>query len=173
MGVKFLCDAMLGKLARYLRLMGLDTEYDKDGSGKGLLLSARSENRILLTRNRRLLVDKAVFLVNSERPEEQLRSVIAGFRLRCKAKFFSRCLVCNRELVPVSKDEVAGRVPYYTYKHFDRYSLCPQCQRIYWAGSHHHNMKKRIDRILKERRDRDAKGLGRRVKGESSEDRSS
>ena len=142
---------MVGRLARYLRLLGFDTEYLRVSDETLLVLQARKENRIILTRSNRLKDLSEVFFITTEQPEEQLQQVIARYGLRDKTKFFTRCLLCNKELVPVKKEVVAGKVPYFTYKNFSKFSQCPNCERIYWEGSHYENMKKKIETIFAKR----------------------
>ncbi len=144
---RFLCDGMMGKLARYLRIAGFDVEYIKTANINELIIKARQEQRTILTRNTKIKDWPEVFYINSEIPEEQLKIVWLKYRLGDKAKFFSRCIICNKELIKVKKDEIKGKIPYYTFKNFDTFTQCPMCHRIYWPGSHLENMKKRIEEI--------------------------
>jgi uncharacterized protein with PIN domain len=148
MDAKFLGDAMLGKLVRYLRILGFDTSYLKNTSKEKLLLESRRDHRIILTRDRKMTGMPEVLIVDSEDADEQLRQVTRALKLAPKGRYFCRCIVCNTSLVPINKLEIAGLVPYYTYKHFDNFSVCPACRRVYWAGSHHANMKKKIEEML-------------------------
>lgn len=140
---------MLGKLSRYLRLLGFDAKYARTGGEKTLVIEARKESRTILTRNTKLKGLPGVFFTESEQPLEQLQQVIDRYDLISKTKFFTRCLLCNEELASINKEEVAGKVPYYTYKNFDKFSACPACHRIYWEGSHQQDMKKRMEAIMK------------------------
>ncbi len=143
-----MCDTMLGKLCRYLRIMGIDSGYIKVGEGNQKIVLARKENRILLTRNSKLRELPEVFFITSDTADAQLKEVAARYNLDEGANFFTRCLLCNDELLDVKKEDVAGKVPFYTYKHFKKFARCPNCARIYWEGSHHKNMKKKLEAIL-------------------------
>lgn len=136
----FIADAMLGRLARWLRLLGFDTLYDPFGEDRGLARQSAALGRILLTRDRGLLERRIVtrgLLILHDRPADQLRQVLDSFSLRPSAwKIFSRCTVCNGELLPREPGEVEGQVPPFIHRRHDRFWLCPGCFRIYWEGSH-------------------------------------
>lgn len=136
--MKFICDGMLGKLCKNLRICGIDTLYSNEGI-KALLV-ARREGRTFLTMNTRLKGKEGVFFIESKLPDYQLITIITEFHLVDKLKFFSRCLLCNEPLISVAKEKVKGRIPYYTYKNFSEFSECPRCQRVYWKGSHYEKM---------------------------------
>lgn len=144
--MKFLCNGMLGKLCKYLRICGVDTLYCNEGM-KALLL-ARKENRIILTRNTQLKGKEGVFFVESEILPLQLKRIINHFNLTNSLNFFSRCLCCNELLIKVEKEKVRGSIPYYTYKNFNEFARCPNCTRIYWKGSHYEKMLREIKSII-------------------------
>jgi uncharacterized protein with PIN domain len=138
--MKFFCDVMLGKLAKYLRLLGFDTRYQNRIAEDDLIATARRENRIILTRKVKWKGMESIIFINFDSPREQLRFLLGKLNLKGEMKPFSRCLVCNTELVAVSKEEVKGKVPYFILKTQERFSQCPTCQRIYWSGSHRERM---------------------------------
>ncbi len=144
----FVCDFMLGRLARYLRTLGLDTLYVRQNTPS--LLRELAQGRILLTRKRALLALKdegiQVYLVPTEKTEEQVRWVIEQFRPPLRP--FTRCALCNTPLVPKSKDEARGRVPFYTWRTHEIFSYCPTCQKFYWEGTHKAAMIRRLQDIL-------------------------
>lgn len=146
MAQKFICDGMLGKLSRLLRMIGIDTAYSN--KGMAILLSARREERVILTRNSRLKGREDVFFVEATTPEQQLRALVERYGLWPDIEPFSRCVLCNERLVPVEKAAVRAKVPYFTYQHHDEYARCPACGRIYWKGSHYMNMLKEIEVAL-------------------------
>jgi len=148
MATKFICNGMLGKLCRLLRIIGIDSAYSNEGMA--ILLSARREGRTILTRNTRLRGKRDVFFIDSSKTAQQLRAVLDRHNLWNEVKPFTRCVVCNERLIHVEKDAVKKRVPYFTYKHFDEYAQCPQCDRVYWKGSHYKNMLKEVEAILGE-----------------------
>ncbi len=137
----FAVDKMLGRLARWLRILGHDVAYGPHLSGRTLVDRARRERRLLLTRDTRLLRDRHLpphLFVTSDHFREQLRQVAAAAPLG--AGFLRRCLDCNRPLAAVARDAVAGAVPPYvlaTQEHFQR---CPRCGRISWPATHRAHM---------------------------------
>jgi uncharacterized protein with PIN domain len=143
---KFICNGMLGKLSRLLRIIGIDSAYSNEGMV--ILLLARKEGRIILTRNTRLRGREGVFFLDVMEPEQQLYAVVDAYDLWREIKPFTRCVICNEKLAPVEKEAVRGKVPYFTYKHFDEYAKCPQCERIYWKGSHYKNMIAEVKTVL-------------------------
>jgi len=151
--VKFLVDVMLGKLAKWLRILGYDAVYVPNGSDEVLIGKARAEGRILLTRDTGLLEKlhpgKGCF-VPYQRPADQLHFVVKTFHLDPDEEaFFSRCLVCNREVEEIGKSKVAGKVPPEVYESHAAFVWCPECGRIYWPGSHYRNAERRLREILK------------------------
>jgi uncharacterized protein with PIN domain len=137
----FIADAMLGRLATWLRILGYDTEYFR-GDDAALLVRARSEGRIVLTRDRALVGRREVprhLFIESDHVAAQVRQVIAALRLRPGAPT-RRCVRCNAVLVPRDKADVLGRVPEYVGTRHEAFWGCPACGRIYWAGSHRRRM---------------------------------
>ena len=153
--VKLLADGMLGRLAKWLRILGFDTLYDPALDDHALLRLARAEGRILLTCDRELAHRRGApsLLVESTDLESQLRQVVRDLHLNPDAAF-SRCPVCNAPLREVEKSQVAGRVPPYVFRTQERFSLCPQCGRIYWRGTHWARMCQKIAQ-LRERQEGD------------------
>jgi uncharacterized protein len=141
-GVKFAADRMLGKLAKWLRVMGQDVIYGQHLSGYGLIRAARAENRLILTRDRGLKKKQppAFLFIESDHYREQLRQVIHACRLRPLNDAFTRCLECNLILQPRSKTLVEKDVPPYVFTTQERFSWCPKCRRVYWPATHHQRM---------------------------------
>ena len=139
---KLVVDGMLGRLARWLRIMGFDTLYDAEWDDFELVRVARDEDRVLLTRDRQLAMRRGArsLLIEHEVLADQLKQVMSALRLRVDRPF-SRCSVCNQPLADVTKDQVRGRVPPYVFKAFDRFRICTGCERIYWRGSHWERMR--------------------------------
>lgn len=136
---EFVVDRHLGKLARNLRMLGFDAETPEGD----LIAIARDERRIILTRDRRLLRHGDVthgYWVRSTDPAEQIREVVNAFDLASQFKPFSRCLECNVDLESVSAEHLAGRVPADVLENFDSFTRCPDCERIFWQGSHFERM---------------------------------
>jgi uncharacterized protein with PIN domain len=149
--MKFAADRMLGKLAKWLRLLGYDTTYSNDLSEDEYLAQV-NEGRMLLTRNTRLkrkvTKDKLVFIRDND-PKVQLQELISGLRLRPEPKrFFTRCTLCNEVLDPTEGADVYGRVPDYIWTAHDRFSRCDRCGKLYWEGSHLERNRKEIMKLL-------------------------
>jgi hypothetical protein len=138
---------MLGSLARWLRFMGYDTAYPPPTSDRELVDGARSEGRILLTRDKELAarVPEAV-QIRSDDLEEQIREVAAALPLRLVDPL-SRCSLCNAVLTAVPREEVEGLVPAGIRLRHDEFWRCPSCGRVYWQGSHWDKMIERLNSL--------------------------
>lgn len=140
---RFLADAHLGGLARYLRMLGFDTCYDNTATDRQIAGIAASEQRVVLTRDRDLLMHRTIThgcFVRGERPREQLRYVMNRFDLAAATRQFSRCLRCNWPLLPIAKDAVRERLPMKTAIYHEEFWTCERCRRVYWKGSHWERM---------------------------------
>lgn len=138
--VCFIADANVGKLARYLRLIGFDTTYLPELSDKEIARISNHEQRILLTKDRGLLRRKHVIFgryVRSVFPKDQLTEVVRFFDLKGPFDYFSRCLVCNRVTVEIEKEKILHRLEPKTKKYYDYFKICERCDQIYWKGSHY------------------------------------
>jgi hypothetical protein len=148
---RFLVDAMLGRLARWLRILGYDAAYDPAEDDE-LLARARQEGRILLTRDTRLVRRRRIpphLFIESDHVLEQVRQVLSALGLPRTAGPVRRCLRCNVLIEPCDKDEVAGRVPEFVWSQHQAFWRCPACERIYWPGTHHQRMEEAL-RALRE-----------------------
>lgn len=146
---RFLADAMLGRLAKWLRILGYDAEYFP-GEDDDLLRHAQRDARILLTRDTQLLRRRGLpphLFIQSDYVTEQLRQVVAALHLDPAARPARRCVRCNAILEPRHKAEVAGLVPEFVWSHHEAFWVCPQCQRIYWAGTHRQRMEEAIQAL--------------------------
>lgn len=140
---RFLLDSHLGRLAAYLRMCGFDCLYANDYADAHLAEILAADERILLSRDRRLLMRKIVrhgYCLRSLDPQEQLREVIRRFDLADRIVPFRRCLRCNALLEPVEKAAVLERLEPKTKLYFDEFALCRACDRVYWKGSHWERM---------------------------------
>jgi len=148
--MKFVVDVMLGRLARWLRLLGFDVIYQPDAHDDQLIAIAEAEERTLLTKDARLLRNRRVngYLVRSTRWEEQLREVIAEFHLHAFIRAFTRCPECNTPLVEVDRESVRPRVPPKVYEQQQEFYRCPDCARLYWAGTHVERMSRKLEELL-------------------------
>jgi uncharacterized protein len=147
----FILDNHLGKLASYLRMMGFDCIYRNDFQDAELAQLAQEQSRILLTRDHRLLMRKAVtqgYWLRSQDPDRQLKEVLNRYSLSSLVKPFQRCMRCNELLTPISKETIFHRLQPLTILYFDEFHLCPACGQIYWQGSHYTNMLSFIETTL-------------------------
>ena len=146
----FIVDINVGKLARLLRMSGIDTLYDPQLQEKEIAEQAAADRRIMLSRNRDLLRRKSILwghLVLAEQPEKQLAEVLTLFGLHDAIQPFSRCLRCNALLKPVEKSTILHRLEPLTKKYYQKFHACPECNQIYWQGSHHKRMEELIERV--------------------------
>ncbi len=135
----FVVDDNLGKLARYLRLLGFDCLYRNDYHDQEVARIANKQQRTVLTRDRALLQRKIIvygYFVRSDKPKLQTREVLHRFNLYAWIKPFTRCTHCNGLLAAVDKQTVAHRLQPLTRQYYNRFLLCRDCNRIYWQGSH-------------------------------------
>lgn len=149
--LRFVADVHLGKLARVLRLLGLDVAYDNTATDAALAAQAALDRRVLLTRDRGLLKRASVIhgcLVRSTDPAAQAVEVVRRFRLCDDLVPFSRCLVCGAVLRPVTKASVADRLPPLTRRYIDSFHRCDTCEHIYWKGAHHIRLEQLVERVL-------------------------
>jgi uncharacterized protein with PIN domain len=147
---KFVADGHLGKLVRDLRLLGIDVAYDRDAQDRQLVEIATSQDRALLTRDRRLLMHSAVsrgYFLRSQNPLEQTVEVLRRFDLASALTPFTRCLRCNALLEPAAKQAVLGQLEPLTKIYYDEFRRCSGCDQVYWSGSHFEKLEKRIQAI--------------------------
>jgi uncharacterized protein with PIN domain len=139
--MKFLCDHMLGTLAKWLRLMGYDTLYPEPLDDDEMIALAEAEDRRILTRDKELAGRRGSrsLYVASDVLEEQLRQVMADLGLTVVDPM-SRCSVCNVPVEEVPKSSVEGVVPEGVYSRQDRFWRCAQCGRHFWRGTHYENI---------------------------------
>ena len=149
-GPRFLLDNHLGKLATYLRMLGFDVLYRTDYQDDDLVAVLNQEKRILLTRDRRLLMRKSVvdgYCVRSLDPESQLLEVSRRYDLPDKITPFRRCLRCNSSLQPIEKEAILHRLQPLTIRYYDEFHICPSCNQVYWKGSHYERMQKFVIQV--------------------------
>ncbi|GAB3301238.1 Mut7-C RNAse domain-containing protein [Parasphingorhabdus pacifica] len=143
---RFVLDVHLGTLARYLRLLGVDTAYHNDAADEELVTQAQRENRTLLTQDRGLLRRRALpsaAYVRGSRPTDQLTDVIDRFAPALRP--WSRCTACNGELLGVAENQVAEQLRAGTRRNYDVFARCTSCGKVYWRGAHARRIEKIID----------------------------
>jgi len=148
--MKFILTKELGRLAKWLRILGFDAVYFKEENKSLLLLEALRYGRIILTRNQHISRERAIKVINikSQNLKEQLKQLIQELNLTLdKDKMFSRCVICNLELEYIEKNKVKERVPEYVFNTQENFYLCKGCNRIYWQGTHWGNVAKTLGEI--------------------------
>ncbi len=154
--IKFIVDNNVGKLARWLRMMGYDTLFFEGDDDSIMIRTALTQGRVILTRDTQIMRRRVVtsgrlkvVLIQSEEPELGLKQVLEALNLNCQFRPFTLCLECNQSLVKKSKEEVKDLVPAYVFKTRDQYRQCPRCRRVYWKGTHWEAMSKKLEKFLK------------------------
>jgi uncharacterized protein len=142
----FIADVMVGKLARWLRVLGFDVLYSNKYEDDEIIRISDMENRLILTRDVQLAARRSprqTVFIESGDYKEQVQQVIGSLNLK-DFKAFSRCLRCNTRLEEVDKETAFDRVPPFVYLTQERFARCPSCERIYWHGTHTQEMLKQI-----------------------------
>jgi len=150
---RFVVDAHLGKLARYLRMLGFDTAYQRHFEAPEIIERSLAEQRIILTRSPELLKQNRVthgYWVRHEEPLDQLPEVLAELDLSGRLKPFTRCMECNGRIEGVAKADIADRVEPPVLRRFSEFRQCRDCGKIYWKGSHHERMARLIGELVKQ-----------------------
>lgn len=151
---RFIADVMVGRLANWLRILGYDVLYDNHAEDRQLVETAAREDRIILTRDTRLVQRKAArraLLIRSDHVDEQLRQVLDELDIQATPGLFTRCLRCNTPLESMARDQAKDYVPVYVYETQERFSRCLRCQKIYWAGTHRRHVQDVLERVRRER----------------------
>lgn len=148
--IKFIADVHLGKLARYLRMLGFDTIYKNDFLKREIIKISKLEKRIILSRSRELLKIKDIthgYCIASTDTEKQLKLILSRFDLTKNIKPFSRCMICNTKLISIPKEKIIDKIPPKVKELHSDFAQCPNCKKIYWKGTHYIRMKKFIDNL--------------------------
>jgi len=148
---RFVADVMVGKLARWLRVLGVDVLYDPSLPDRELVALARRERRVLLTRDRPLAGQPGEpprVLIESDDFRLQLQQVIRSFGLDPAAHLFTRCIECNYPLEAALAEDVRERVPPYVFATQPSFKRCPACDKIFWGGTHREQMIRLLDSVL-------------------------
>ena len=147
---KFVLDVHLGKLAAYLRMLGFDALYQSCFTDPELVRISSEQHRILLTRDRGLLMHSAVthgYWLRETDSRRQLAEIVMRFDLKGSMRPFTRCMACNGVLRTIAKQEVLHFLPPRTAELHDDFRQCERCHRVYWKGSHYHRMQRWIQEI--------------------------
>ncbi len=149
--MKVLVTRELGRLAKWLRILGLDAEYSFEKNHGALIIKALQEERIIITRNRRFPAARGlkVVVLREDQINEQLREILGQLGIVPRAEeVFSRCTICNEALAGIAKDKIKEKVPEYVFQTQENFLTCPRCRRIYWQGTHWNNAEE-ILKIIK------------------------
>jgi len=140
---RFILDAHLGKLAKYLRMLGFDSLYRNDYGDEEIIEISLREKRIILTRDKLLLRSRRVthgYYIRSVEKHNQLRELVQKFDLYSQFKSFTRCMTCNAELVSKNREDIKQLIPPDILQCYDEFFFCPACRKVYWKGSHFKRM---------------------------------
>jgi uncharacterized protein len=147
---KFILDVHLGKLARYLRMLGFDTAYQNDNDDQTIIRISLNENRIILTRDRGILKVKTVlhaYYIRNHKPKDQLIEVMSHFDLYQAIDPFNRCIKCNGKLESIEKERIIEQLEPLTKKYFNKFFRCTGCKTVFWEGSHFDHMNSFINTV--------------------------
>jgi uncharacterized protein with PIN domain len=147
--LKFIADAMVGKLAKWLRIIGCDVLYFSSIDDNALVEIAEKDKRTILTRDTRLIRRKKArnrsLLLEDNDSWEQFKKVVKIFSLDKKTNILTRCILCNQKLIPVDPKEVIKSVPPYVSQTQHSFGFCPYCKKIYWPATHKTRILKRLE----------------------------
>ena len=154
---KFIVDTNVGRLARWLRMMGYDALFINDIDDRQLVAIGLREKRVVLTRDTQIVQRRVVtsgrlkaLLVRGDATKDQLRQVVRAMNLDCEERQFTLCLECNQPLIRRRKEEIKDLVPPYVFQTQSQYVECPSCHRIYWRGTHWQRMKRELETLMEE-----------------------
>ncbi len=154
--MKFVADCMLGRLAKWLKILGFDVLYFSKAEDRDLVDIARREARVLLTRDTGLIERTAKrpnrLFVRSDDWEEQVVQVLDDLGLWDEVRPNTRCLECNLPLKPLTKERARNLVTPYVHEHASSFAVCPDCGRVFWQGTHYGDMERKIEALLERRR---------------------
>ena len=152
---KFIVDTNVGRLARWLRMMGYDALFINDIDDQGLVSIGLKERRAVVTKDTQIMERRVVtsgklkaLLVRGDDTKAQLRQVVKAMNLNPESRQFTLCLECNQPLVSRKKEEVKDLVPPYVFQTQSKYVQCPSCHRIYWQGTHWQRMKRDLETLM-------------------------
>ncbi len=154
--LRFVVDVNVGRLAKWLRVMGYDTLFPKENGDNQLVRIALMENRVLVTRDAEIARRRAarlgqmtVALIEKDDLRSQLRQLVRDLELDLSGGF-SRCVRCNEPLRPIAKQDVVDRLPPYVVLTQPKFFECQECRRVYWPGTHWTNMMSELSQVYQE-----------------------
>lgn len=151
---RFILDVHLGKLARYLRMLGFDAAYDRGWEDDAIIDLSLRQHRVILTRDLGILKQSRVthgYWLRHSEPQRQLREILLALDLFGLLKPFTRCMECNGAIDPVEKASVRARIDPDIFQRFQEFWQCQDCRKIYWRGSHYQHMLAEVDALARAR----------------------
>ena len=148
--MKFILTKELGRLVKWLRILGFDTTYFNQNNLSSLIIQALRDDRIIITRNQHLSRPSGIrdVLVEGEKIKEQIAEVLKKLDIQPDSdRMFSRCIICNEALVDIDKEKIKDKVPEYVFQTQEDFITCPKCRRIYWQGTHWGKVQKTLEEI--------------------------
>jgi len=150
--MQFIVDRNLGKLAKWLKIMGLDVTFFNSLDDVKFIEIAKSEKRTIVTKNhkiREMAKGLPLVFIHNEGLDSQLEEFISVSGWRPKhTDCFSRCIVCNNKLQPINKKDIEGIVPDYVFYNYEEFFICQNCKKIYWPGTHHNKMLEKLNKFF-------------------------
>jgi len=153
--MRFIVDCMLGKLAKWLKILGFDALYFSKIEDGDLMALAQKEGRVLLSRDNGLIGKSCnikTLFIESEDWNTQVEQVLNEFELWDDVSPYSRCIECNVELKDLPKKKARNLVTPFVFERAESFALCPECGRVFWKGTHHKDMEFKIEEILKKKK---------------------
>ena len=153
--MRFIVDCMLGKLAKWLKILGFDALYFSKIEDGDLMALAQKEGRVLLSRDNGLIGKSCnikTLFIESEDWNTQVEQVLNEFELWDDVSPYSRCIECNVELRDLPKKKARNLVTPFVFEQAESFALCPECGRVFWKGTHHKDMEFKIEEILKKKK---------------------
>jgi uncharacterized protein len=147
---KFIADVHLGKLVKYLRMLGFDTKYCNDYKDMEIINISNSDKRIILTRDVGLLKHNEVkrgYWIRNTDPDKQINEVMNKFDLKSTLKPFTICMNCNGKLKSIEKEKIIEKLEPKTKQYFNEFYICNSCGQVYWKGSHWEKMNRKINKL--------------------------
>lgn len=148
---RFILDVHLGKLARYLRMLGFDSAYERNRDDAELIDLALLQKRIILTRDLGILKQSRVthgYWLRHHEPQKQLQEIIFALDLAGQVQPFKRCMECNGRIQGVDRSAIRGQVNTDILQRHREFRRCDDCGKIYWRGSHYHDMLEMVERLV-------------------------
>ncbi len=147
---KFILDVHLGKLAKLMRILGIDSYYQNNFQDDEIVKLSIENKRTVLTRDVGLLKRKEVnhgYFVRNRKAENQLLEIIERFQLKKIIKPFSRCIECNSFLKEIEKEKIIDRIPQKVKNYLNEFYICENCDKVYWKGTHYDKMSKMLKQL--------------------------